>query len=187
MHPIASAGFSEARDSSRAALAQGMIFRILSHPESKHDAFLRMLRGAWNEQKEPHVGGLSIRIGCSTGLPCDLPCFLKRKCEHPLFLFLRFQLPDRVAQGIQSGDDPAPECRCRAGTSDIKRSLQEFNHRGGRRGMKEPLLRRTVFALDVAILRTTFAILVKKRFSIAADIVCEPWRHSKSTVHESGC
>src|ERR1700694_1510478 len=172
MQPITSAGFREPRAASRAALAKGMIFRILSHPESKHHAFLWMLRGAWNEQKEPHVRGLSIRIGCSTGLPGKLARVRKRKREHSLFLFFRFQLPDRVAQGIHSGDDPAPECRCRACTSDIKWSLQEFNHRGGRRGMKEPLLRRTVFALDVAILRTTFAILVKKRLSIAADIVC---------------
>src|SRR5213593_4255688 len=110
MQPVASAGFSKARASGRTALAQRMILRILSHPESKHDAFLWMLRGAWNEQKEPHVGGLSIRIGCSTRLPCDLACFLKGKGERPLFLFFRFQLPDRVAQGIHSGDDPAPEC-----------------------------------------------------------------------------
>src|SRR5450759_2238052 len=32
----------------------------------------------------------------------------------------------------------------------------------------------------------TFAILVKKRLSIAADIVCESRRHSKPAVHESG-
>src|SRR6266700_2303995 len=185
MHPIASAGFSEARTASRAALAEGMIFGILSHPESKNDALLRVVRGAWNEQDKPHVGGLAIRVGRRTGLARDLACFRKRKCERPPFPFVRFQLPDRVAQGIHSGDDPAPECRCRARTPDIERSLQEFNHRGGCRGMKEPLRRRAVFALDVAILRTTFAILVKKRLSIAADIVGESRRHSKSTVHES--
>src|SRR5713226_610149 len=162
MHPVASAGFGEARASGRATLAKRMIFGILSHPKSQHDAFLRMLRGAWNEQKEPHVRGLSIRIGCGPGLASDLTCLLVGKCERPLFLFFRFQLPDRVAQGIHSGNDPAPQCGCRTRASQIQWSLQELNHRRGRRGMKEALWRWTIFALDVAILRVTLIIVVKK-------------------------
>src|SRR5258706_10428855 len=130
MPPVATAGFSETNSASRAPLAQGMILGILSHPESKHDTRLRFVRGAWNEQEKPYVGSLAIRIGSSTGFPPDLACFLNRKRERPPFPFFRFQLPDRVAQGIHSGDDPAPECRRRARVSDIKRSLQELDHRG---------------------------------------------------------
>src|ERR1700676_3468319 len=151
MQPITSAGFREPRAASRATLAKGMIFRILSHPESKHHAFLWMLGGAWNEQKEPHVRGLSIRIGCSTGLPGKLARVRKRKREHLLFLFFRFQRPDRTAQGIHSGNDPAPEHRSRARTH-IKWRLQEFNHRRRHRGMNESLLQRTGFTLGVATL-----------------------------------
>src|ERR1700737_846319 len=186
MQPITSAGFREPRAASRAALAKGMIFRILSHPESKHHAFLWMLRSAWNAQKEPHVRGLSIRIGCSTGLPGKFARIRKGKREHSGFLFFRFQCPDRAAQGVHSGDDAAPEHRSRARTH-IKWRRQEFNHRRRHRGMNESLLQRTVFALGVATLRKIVRILVKKRLAIVADIICESRRHSKSTVHESGC
>src|SRR5207247_5413372 len=37
MHPVAGAGFGKAGASRRASLAQGMILRVLSHPESQHD------------------------------------------------------------------------------------------------------------------------------------------------------
>src|ERR1700675_3007558 len=114
MQPITSARFREPGADSRAALAKGMIFRILSHPESKHHALLWMLRRARNEQKEPHVRGLSVRIGRSTSLSGKLARVRKRKREHSLFLFVRFQCPDRAAQGVHSGNDPTPERRCRA-------------------------------------------------------------------------
>src|ERR1700730_15346328 len=146
MQPITSARFREPRAARRAALAKGMIFRILSHPESKHHAFLWMLSRAWNEQKEPYVRGLSIRIGCGTGLSGKVARVRKRKREHSLFPFVRFQGPDRAAQGVHSGNDPAPERRCRARTH-IKWRLQQFNHRRRHRGMNESLLQRTVFAL----------------------------------------
>src|SRR5512143_164371 len=163
-----------------------MIFRILSHPESKHDAFLRMLRCAWNEQEEPNVRGLSIRVGCSAGLSGDLTRFRERKREHSLLLIFRFYLPDRVAQGVHSGNDPAPERRRRAG-SQIKWCLQEFSHYRGYRRMNESLLQRTIVTLRVAILRTIFIILVKKRLSSVADVVYESRSHPKSAIHERCC
>src|SRR6266567_8704436 len=51
MHPVAGTGFGEADASGRATLAQGMILRILSHPEPQHDAFLRVLGRARDEQE----------------------------------------------------------------------------------------------------------------------------------------
>src|SRR5450759_5982602 len=132
-----------------------MSFRILSHPESKHNARLPMFRRAWSEQEEPHVGGLSVGIGCSAGLPCYFACFLERKCERPPFLFFWFHLPDLVAQGIHTGDDPSPERRCCASSTAIQWDLQEFNHRSGHGRMDEPFVRRPVFALYVTILTNT--------------------------------
>src|SRR5213080_309884 len=98
MDPVARARFSEAWTSGRAALAQRMIFRILTHPESNDDAFLRMLGRAGDEQQEPHIGGLPIGVGCRAGLPRDLARFLEPKCERPLLPFFRLQLPERIAQ-----------------------------------------------------------------------------------------
>src|SRR5258706_4248726 len=109
MHPVAAAGFGESSAASRAAFAEGMNLRILSHPESKHNARLRTVGRAWNEQEEPHVGGLSVGVGGGTGLACNFACFLDRKRKRSLFPFVRFQLPDLIAQGIHAGDDPSPE------------------------------------------------------------------------------
>src|SRR4030095_11669965 len=100
MKPVSTTRFSETSAAGRAALAQGMVFGILPHPESKHHTRLRIVRRAWNEQEKPHVRGLAVCIGRCTGFPTDLACFLDGKCERPLFPFFRFQLPDRVAQGI---------------------------------------------------------------------------------------
>ena len=186
MHPVAPAGFRKAGAPGRAALAQRMVFGILPHPESQHDARFRTVRGSGHEQQKPHVGGLAVRIGGRAGLPGDLACLLEREGERPPFPLVRFHLPDRIAQGIHSRDDSASERRCRTRASDIKRSLQELGHRSGHRGMKEPLLWRTVFALDVAFLRSTLTLLVQKRLAVVADIVDEPRCHPKSTVHESG-
>src|SRR3989442_1179161 len=171
MHPIVSARLSETWASRGATLAQRMVFRILSHPESQHQAPFRMVRWSWNEQKEPYVGGLAIRIGCRTGLRCDLAGFVKGKRESPPFLFVGFHVPDFAAQRIHSGDDSAPERGRGARTSDINWALQKFDHRRGDRGMNEPLLRRTIFAFGVTLLRATFIIVVKKRLAVLADIV----------------
>ena len=141
MHPVAGAGFGEARAARRAALAERMILRILAHPEAKHDAFLRMLGAARNEQEEPHVGGLAIGIGCGAGLPRNLACLRQREREHPFFSFFGFQLPDCIAQRIHPCDDAAPEGRCGARATDIEWRLQEFCHCGRHRRMDEARLR----------------------------------------------
>ena len=137
----------------RAAFAERMIFRILAHPETQHDAVLRIVRRAWHEQQEPHVGRLSIRVGRSPGLPAISPACSRGNASVRFFLSSGFNFQISSLRRIHAGDDPAPECRCGTRAREIDRALQELGHRRGHRRMKEPLLRRTIVALGVAFLR----------------------------------
>src|SRR6185437_767609 len=108
-----------------------MILGILSHPEAEHDAFLGMLGRPRDKEKKPDVRRLSVGVGRRPGLACELADVFGWKGEHALLPFLRLELPDVVAQRIHPRNDASPQRGRRPGRTDVERTLQKLDHRGG--------------------------------------------------------
>src|SRR6187401_2181633 len=148
-----------------------MVFRILAHPEAERYALFRMAGRTGNEQQQPHIRSLSVRIGRGARLAGDLARLGEWKGERALLPFVGFELPDRVAQWIHSRDHSSAQRRRRAGGSDIEWAFQELGHRFRYGGMHDSLLVGGVFPFRVACLRVPVVVLEEERLAVAANVI----------------